>query len=480
MIDQSSLSFVVCRLLFGAVLLLAGTAYADNPPNIVFIIADDLGYTDLGVTGSDYYQTPYLDKLAKESLVFSAAYANCANCAPTRAALLSGMYAPRTGVYTVGSSERGKPSDRVLIPTPNKDTLAMEVVTIAEVLRAAGYTTAHMGKWHLGEGKDGGPTTQGFDINVAGHHGGHPKSYFSPYNNKYLKDGPKGEYLTQRLAREASFFIMSQKEKEKPFFLYLPLYTVHTPIQPHQAFLDHVKKLPKGKHHNNSEYAGMVMGMDHYIGWVLAAIEESGQADNTLVVFTSDNGGHGGVTDQHPLRGSKGMFYEGGIRVPLFVRYPGVTKAGQTCEEPVVLLDFFPTLAEIGGAELPTSQPTDGLSLLPLMRDPGESLNRNAVFFHFPCYLQGYAGGEGAEAQRPPWRATPCSAIRAGDWKLVEYFETGEVELFNLKADPGEQDDLSDKNKEKVEEMLGDLRAWRKLVDAPVPSEKNPKYKASK
>lgn len=458
-------------------LLLTCSALADERPNIVYIMADDLGYADLGVTGSDYYLTPNLDKLAGESMVFNAAYANCANCAPTRAALMSGMYAPRTGVYTVGNPDRGNASGRMLIPTPNKTKLDEEVVTMAEVLQDAGYTTAHMGKWHLGEGDDGGPTEQGFDINVAGHNGGSPKSYFSPYKNKYLEDGPKGEYLTDRLTREAASFIKQQKDSDKPFFLYLPLYNVHTPIQPIKAMAQAADAREKGKHHNNPKYAAMVEAMDQYLGRLLDELEVSGQADNTIVVFTSDNGGYGAVTDVHPLRGSKGMFYEGGIRVPLFVRYPGVTKAGSTSDEPVVLLDFYPTFAEAGKGKLPTTQPVDGESLLPLLRDPKASLERDAIYFHFPCYLQGYSGGEGAEAQRPPWRATPCSAIRMGDWKLVEYFETGEVELFNLKADPGERRDVSQPNGIMVTKLHSALKAWRKAVDAPVPTEKNPKYK---
>jgi arylsulfatase A-like enzyme len=452
-------------------------ASADDRPNIVFIMADDLGYADLGVTGSDYYRTPNLDQFASQSLAFNAAYANCANCAPTRAALMSGMYAPRTGVYTVGSSERGRANDRVLVPTQNNDTLALKVVTIAEVLQAAGYTTAHMGKWHLGAGDEGGPTSQGFDVNVAGNHAGHPKSYFSPYRNVDLEDGPRGEYLTDRLTREAAGFIEKQKGKDKPFFLYLPLYTVHTPIQPVKELADEAAAREKGEQHDHAKYAAMVEGMDRYVGRLLSAIETHGFSDNTIVVFTSDNGGHGGYTDQHPLRGSKGMFYEGGIRVPLFVRYPGVTIAGATCDEPVVLLDFFPTFTEIGKGKLPTTQPVDGESLLPLMRNPSESLGREAIYFHFPCYLQGYSGGEGAEAHRPPWRATPCSVIRAGDWKLIEYFETGEVELFNLAEDPSEQDDLSEQKPMIAAELRDKLRAWRVSVDAPVPTEENPKYK---
>ncbi|MEM9347694.1 MAG: sulfatase [Planctomycetota bacterium] len=459
-----------------AMLLIGWSADAAQRPNILFIIADDLGYADLGVTGSDYYLTPNLDKLASESMVFSAAYANCANCAPTRAALMSGMYAPRTGVYTVGNSDRGKASGRMLIPTKNKTELDTKFVTIAEVLKGAGYATASMGKWHLGEGESGGPEAHGFDLNIAGHHGGSPRSYFSPYRNKYLEDGPEGEYLTERLTREAADFIGEQKDAGKPFFLYLTLYNVHTPIQPYPEKLKSAEARPRGERHNNPKYASMVEAMDKYLGRLFEALETHGVSDNTIVIFTSDNGGHGTYTDQHPLRGSKGMLYEGGIRVPLIVKVPGVTKPGSSSKQPVVLLDFFPTLAEAGRGKLPTTQPVDGVSLMPVLRDPKAKLGREAIFFHFPAYLQGYSGGEGAEAQRPPWRATPCSVIRAGNWKLIEYFENGQVELFNLANDPGEQNDLSKNEVFRTLELKRMLKAWQEETNAPVPTEKNPKY----
>lgn len=467
----------VCLIVCFGLIDRSAHALLDERPNIVFIMADDLGYTDLGVTGSDYYLTPNLDKFASEAMVFNAAYANCANCAPTRAALMSGMYAPRTGVYTVGRSERGKASDRVLIPTTNNDTLAAEFVTVAEVLKQAGYTTAHIGKWHLGEGATG-PKGQGFDINIGGGHNGHPRSFFSPYKNVHIPNSSKGEYLTDRLTREAVDFIGKQKDANQPFFLYLPLYTVHTPIQPEKERVTTVEGRAKGKHHKNAKYAAMVEGMDHYIGRVLGALKEHSIADNTIVVFTSDNGGHGAYTDQHPLRGSKGMFYEGGIRVPLIVKVPGVTKAGSSSDEPVVLLDFYPTLAEVGRGKLPTTQPVDGVSLMPILKAPEASLDREAIFFHFPCYLQGYAGGERDEAHRAPWRATPCGVIRSGDWKLIEYFETGDIELFNLAKDPGEQNNLASRHPGKAKELMDMHTQWRVKTNAEVPKEANPEYKA--
>ena len=452
-------------------------APAADRPNIVYIMADDLGYTDLACYGSDYYQTPNLDRLAAQGMVFTDGYANCANCAPTRAALMSGMYAPRTGVYTVGNPARGKARDRVLVPTPNRDELATEVVTLAEVLKAAGYTTAHMGKWHLGDhGTPTGPLAQGFDINVAGSNRGHPASYFSPYKNPALEDGPDGEYLTDRITQDAIRFIAAHDGADAPFFLYLPLYTVHTPIQPHPDLLMRIRQRDKGEYHTHAEYAAMVEGMDLFVGRVLQAIEHRGLTDNTIVVFTSDNGGHGTYTDQHPLRGSKGMFYEGGVRVPLLVRWPGVTEPGSRCDEPVLLFDFYPTFTALAGGTLPTTQPVDGVDLGPLLHDAKATLNRDAIYFHFPAYLEGYAGGEGDEAHNPPWRATPCSVIRAGDWKLIEYFETGEVELFNLARDIGESDNLAQKRPEIAAQLREKLHAWQREVEAPVPTQGNPAY----
>ena len=456
-----------------AVVLSLGAA-ADDRPNIVFILADDLGWTDLAVTGSDYYLTPNLDKFAGQSLRFTNGYSNCANCAPTRAALMSGMYGPRTGIYTVGKSERGNTKDRLLIPTPNKTKLDPQVVTLAEVLRDAGYATAMTGKWHLGDGETG-PANQGFDYVPYYAHG--TRSFIAPYKTRGLPDdAPKGEYLTERLANEAIKFIKQQRGGDKPFFLYLPFFAVHTPINPLPELVEKAKQRTRGRYHHNPEYAAFVEGMDRSVGKVLDALDDMGLKDNTLVVFASDNGGYGPATDVYPLRGSKGIFYEGGIRVPLFVRYPGVTQAGATCDEPVMLFDFYPTLTQIAGGKLPTTQPVDGKSLVPLFKNPKQTLNRDAIYFHFPCYLQAYSGGM-EEAPDMLFRARPCSVIRAGDWKLIEYFETGKIELFNLRDDEGEGNDLAKAKPEKAQELLAKLRAWRESVNAPVPTERNPHYK---
>jgi len=456
-------------------LLVSYASHAADRPNIVFILADDLGLTDLACTGSDYYFTPNLDSFAAQSMMFVNGYSNCSNCAPTRAALMSGMYAPRTGVYTVSRSDRGAAKNRALIPATNKTELAPEIVTLAETLKGAGYTTAMVGKWHLGD-NECAPQNQGFEHVPFYAHG--TASFYAPYgkDKRLPQDAPEGEYLTDRVTREAIGFLKTQKDAEKPFFLYLPLFAVHTPINPQHDFMKKVSARQKGEHHTHSQYAGFVEGMDYYIGNVLHAIHELGMDDNTIVVFTSDNGGNGSVTDQHPLRGSKGMFYEGGIRVPLFVRYPGVTTPKAACFEPVMLMDFYPTFAQLAGAQLPKDQPIDGLSLLPLMKDPQARLERDAIYFHFPAYLELYPGKEMQEAHKQPWRATPCSVIRTRTHKLIEYFEDDSVELFDLTGVPDELKDISKEQPEIAKELLDKLKAWQQATNAPVPTERNPLY----
>jgi len=467
------LSLLISVCLFVSAGCPATAQHETPPPNIVFILADDLGYSDLSCYGSDYFQTPRLDDLAEQGVRFTDAYANCANCAPTRAALMSGQYAPRTGVYTVNTSARGPANQRRVIPTPNTTTLSADVVTLAEVIQSAGYTTCHIGKWHLGEGDTTGPQGQGFDINIAGNHRGHPSSYFSPYRNPDLADGPEGEYLTHRLTDEAIGFI--EGHRDAPFFLYLPYYTVHTPIQPYSDDLARLQAREPGEVHTNARYGAMVEGIDTQVGRILDALDEMGLAKNTIVVFMSDNGGKSPETDMLPLRGSKGMFYEGGIRVPLIVRWPGVAEAGSENATPVITLDFYPTLVAAAGGELPDATAIDGEDLGPILRDSGADLGRDAIYWHFPAYLNGYRGMV-EEGYRRGWRATPCSAIRSGDWKLIEYFEDGGVELFNLASDPGEAENIAEQSPEKAREMLGMLRAWQAEVDAPWQFEDNPDF----
>jgi len=457
----------------------AGRTAADTSrtPNFVFILIDDMGWRDVGFMGSRYYETPNIDRLAAQGMVFTDAYANAPNCAPTRACLLSGQYGPRHGVYTVGNSDRGSAAGRKLIPVANRTTLPTEIITLAEALRPAGYRSASMGKWHLGVDPDSGPVAQGFDVNVAGNHAGSPSSYFSPYRNKNLPDGPKGEYLTDRLTEEALAFI--EANRARPFFLYLPHYAVHTPIQAKQELVAKYKKKRPDGGQGNPEYAAMIESVDQGVGALLAKLDQLGLADNTVVVFFSDNGGVGGyrelgiaggeITSNRPLRGGKGMLYEGGIREPTIVRWPAKVKAGTRCATPVIGLDFYPTFLEIAGAEKKPGQILDGESLVPLLTGTG-TLKRDAIFWHFPAYLQ---GGKGT------WRTTPCGVIRSGGWKLIEFFEDNRLELYNLADDIGEAADLAEKMPEKAKELHDRLVAWRKAVNAPVPTEKNPQFDPS-
>jgi len=421
-------------------------------PNVILIVADDLGWKDVGFMGSEYYDTPNLDQLAKEGMVFTQAYASAANCAPSRACLMTGMYPTDHGIYTVGSSERGDSRTRRIVPASNLVTLPDQYYTMAEAFQDAGYSTCSIGKWHLGED----PRTQGFDNNVGGGTWGHPKSYVAPYRQPALV-APEGEYLTDRLTDEAKKFIRSNGQE--PFFLYLPYYAVHTPIQA-KAELEQ-KYLIKGGSgcQSNAAYAGMVENLDRCIGLLLREIHELGLDENTLVIFTSDNGGIREISCQDPLRAGKGSYYEGGIRVPLLVRWPGIIQPGIR-SEPVINLDFYPTIMEvIGSTEDLTGM--DGVSLWPLLSGKCNSINERALFFHFPIYLQAYkAGFDGG--RDPLFRTRPGSVIIEGEWKLHYYYEDGGVELYNLSEDPGEKSNLSDINSEKRTYLLGKLNDWLK------------------
>ncbi|MCH7689218.1 MAG: sulfatase [Planctomycetes bacterium] len=462
----------VSSCLFG--LVAGSTTLEAAKPNIVFILADDLGWTDLGCFGSKYYETPNIDRLAQQGMRFTSAYSNGPNCAPTRACLMSGRYTPRHGIYTVGTGTRGKEQFRKMIPVENKTVLSTNVVTIAERLQAAGYTTAHMGKWHLGNPPQAGPNEQGFDLNVAGDRRGSPPTYFSPYRNTYLEDGPKGEYLTDRLTDEAVKFIGTKREK--PFFLYLAHYAVHTPIQAKKSLIDKYKKKDPSEGHSNPTYAAMIHSLDESVGRILDKLDELKLAENTVVIFTSDNGGLGGyhalnlftrdVTSNAPLKGGKGMLYEGGIRVSTIVRWPGVTKPGTLCNEPIVTLDFYPTLMELAGIESKPADQLDGLSIVGLLKSGGDGrLKREALYWHFPGYLQ-------ANQNRGTWRTTPGGIVRQGDYKLIEFFEEGRLELYNLKDDLSERHNLTRKMPEKTRELHRLLAAWRKSVNAPMPKRK--------
>lgn len=470
----SRLPLIVAALLVMVCLVVTTErAHAARKPNIVFIFIDDMGWTDVGYmydklgAKKRYYETPNIDKLAKSSMVFMSGYAAAPNCAPSRASLMSGQYTPRHGVFTVGDPRRGNHPFRKLEPIENKTVLDDKFITMAEALKTNGYVTATMGKWHLGAD----PTTQGFDVNIAGKQWGSPSGggYHSPLNYPNLVVKEKGKYLTDLIAEQATKFI--ETNKDKPFFLYLTHYSVHTPIQGRKDLTAHFQKKDKTPHHNNAQYAAMVRSVDMSVGKVLDKLDELKLTDNTLVVFTSDNGGHSGATSNHPLRGAKGMLYEGGIREPFIVRWPGVTQAGSVCDEPVINLDLYPTFLEVTGTKQPKGYTLDGKSLAPVLKDPKAKLDRDAIFWHFPAFLQGKGDPHGG-----PFRTTPAGAIRMGDYKLIEWFETGRLELYNLAKDLSEKNDLSKAEPDKLKELHARMKQWRKAVNAPIPSKPNPKY----
>ena len=449
---------IVFLLATASMLWVAGCSTSTSTvPNIVLIVADDLGWMDVGFMGSEYYETPNLDQLAGEGMVFQTAYAAAANCAPSRASLMTGLYTPRHGILTVGSSQRGDERTRRIIPEENRTVLESHHYTLAESLKDAGYTTCHIGKWHLGED----PRTQGMDYNVGGNVWGSPGSYFAPFRRPDL-EAPEGEYLTDRLTSEALQFM--QDHQEDPFFLYLPYYAVHTPIQSKKALEQkYLARGPEGCQ-GNAAYAGMVENLDQNIGLLLDRIRELGIEKNTLVIFTSDNGGIREISCQDPLRAGKGSYYEGGIRVPLVIRWPGKIKASSWCDEPVINLDFYPTLNEITGSSA-GAESLDGLSLWPLLKGDTHTLPERSLYFHFPIYLQAYSPRHD-DGRDPLFRTRPGSVIRKGSHKLHYYYEDKAVELYNLSADPGEQNDLSTKHPELANELWSELSEWLLDCDA--------------
>lgn len=451
-------------------------------PNIVFMLADDLGWRDLGCYGSTFYETPNLDRLAAQGTRCMEAYAACPVCSPTRASLLTGQYPPRTGVtdYIGAPQPEQWQHNTRLLPAPYAEHLALDKVTLAEVLKAQGYATGFFGKWHLG-GPRFFPEHQGFDVNIAGCGMGHPETYFSPYHIPTLTDGPPGEHLPDRLAREACHFI--EAHQTQPFLTYLAFYDVHTPLMARedlrQKYLAKKQRLglkARWGHEGASTvrltqdhavYASMVEAMDQAAGKVLAKLDELGLADNTIVIFTSDNGGlatsEGWPTANVPLRGGKGWLYEGGIREPLLVRWPGVTLAGSTCATPMTSPDFYPTLLAAAGATLPPQQVCDGINLKPLLQ--GNAAPERALCWHYPHY--GNQGG------------APGAALRRGDWKLIEWFEDNRIELYDLARDVGETHDLAAQEPARAQQLRAELHLWQKQVGAQLPTP-NPRYDAAR
>lgn len=447
-------------------------------PNVVVMVADDLGWTDLGCYGSTFYDTPHLDGLAARGLRFTQAYATCPVCSPTRASIVTGKFPARLATTDWFGApqpdavpEHPRMRSLPLLPAPYLDHLPLEEVTIAEAFREGGYRTFFGGKWHLG-GEGYLPEDQGFDVNRGGNHRGGPPSYFSPYKNPQLADGPEGEHLPDRLASELLSF--AGAEPDRPFFALLPFYSVHTPLQGRP---DLVKKYEdRGKSRltawgregerevrlvqNHAVYGAMVEAMDEAVGKILKGLEALGLGDDTIVVFTSDNGGlstsEGHPTSNLPLRAGKGWLYEGGIRVPLILQGPGLTRGGSVVPAPVCSADLYPTLLDLAGLPLRPEQHLDGVSLRGVCAGD-EATNRDVLYWHYPHY--GNQGG------------SPGAAIREGDWKLIVHFEARPAELYNLRDDPGETHDRAGEAPERVAALRARLSAWQAAVGARFPTD---------
>lgn len=449
-------------------------AESSAPTNIVYLNADDLGWADLGVMGSAYYETPNLDRLARQGMLFTDAYAAAANCAPSRAVVYTGQYTPRHGVHTVGDPARGDVRFRRLIPAESIQHIREDNTTFVSLLKDRGYATWHIGKWHVSEN----PLKHGFDVNIGGSGQGNPGSqgYLSPYNSIHnLPDGPDGEQLTFRLTNEA-IRLLRNHDTEQPFFLSMQYYVPHLPLQALPEVVAKYEEKAPNAAHSNPIYAAMIDHLDVNVGRLMDALEEIGVAENTLVLFTSDNGGIHGVSRQWPLRGEKGSYYEGGIRVPLIVRWPGRVRPGSRSTTPVSGVDFFPTFLEVAGVDLPEDKLLDGLSFVSRLKEDGD-LPERALFWHFPSYLQAYWNGN-VETRDPLFRTRPGSVVRMGKWKLHEYFEDGGVELYDLEKDIGERVNLVNLLPKKAAQMHTILKDWREKSGAPVPSEPNPNFDA--
>lgn len=452
-------------------------------PNIIFIMADDLGWKDVGYAGADFFETPNIDRLAGEGMVFESAYTCGPNCSPTRASLMSGTYTPRHHIYTPGGRSKGNPRYmKLLVPAVDRKdkTLAMKAdeqfevtndldpkfVCIPEVLKASGYTTARFGKWHLGN------DVQGFDESSADGQGGPNGSFYGNID------------VAERLTDRSLKFI--EANRARPFFLYLCHWDVHVPHHARQAIIKKYRskldKIPMDQRRNfNPTYAAMIEAVDTSVGRVVAKVDELGIGEKTLIVFISDNGGLQVVSQLDPLRGGKGSLYEGGIRVPAAMRWTGTIEPGSTCDTPITSVDFLPTFARLARAPLPTTQPVDGVDIVPLML--GQPIPARAIFWHYPLYLATTWGGmvttQLNNGRTYNWRGVPATAMRRADYKLIEFLEDHSVELYNLKDDPSEQNNLAESSPAIARTMRDELEAWQKETHAPIPITLNPEYDLS-
>ena len=478
------LKFGLICFLFLSTCFQAETGVAGEPaerldsPNILLVFLDDFGWKDTSYMGSDFYETPHIDKLAAGGMVFTDAYSCSANCAPARASLLSGQYTPRHQIYNVGTTPRGKAAHRRLEHIPGVRTLDPKIKTWAHQLQEAGYQTATMGQWHLSDD----PIPYGFNVNIGGtHSGGPPKGYYPPHGNApNLENAPADEYVTDRLSDEACKFITTNKDK--PWMLYLTHFAVHTPIQPKRELVAKYEAKAAGKLHDNVKMATMIQAVDDGVGEIVATLDRLGIRDNTVIMFYSDNGGYGPATDMDPLKGYKGTYYEGGIRVPFFVNWNGVVKPNTKSEEPIIGVDIYPTLCEIANAKLPANQAGDGVSLVPLFKGEKTNLNQNGqprpLHWHFPAYLQSYS--QVYDEQRDSlFRSRPCSVIRKGKWKLIQYFESGDLELFDLSNDLAESTNLAKSNPDLTDKLFVEMKSWQAQTNAAIPKAANPKFDAA-
>lgn len=447
--------------------LLAACASSPGPevparrPNVVLVLVDDLGYFDLGCYGNPAVRTPRIDGFSQQAVRFTDGYAAAPVCSPTRASIMTGKSPARVRITNhAPDQERFRPDDAVLAPAFMHDRLPLEEVTLANHLSAAGYDTAFMGKWHLApqrvpDAHEWYPDRRGFDVNLGGNGDGGPGHFFAPYRFPNLESREEGEYLPYRIGEEAVAFLEAQAEDEDPFFLALAHYTVHWPIEAPEALVKEYAARGVQPGVKMPEYAAMTEALDQVFGRVLDALEQTGLAEDTLVIFTSDNGALLSVADLGPLRKAKGYLYEGGIRVPFMVRWPGVTEPGRVDATPILSTDLFPTILTACGVPLPDDYCGDGADLVPLLG--GGSLDRAAIHFHYPNYAFHRSNRLGG-------------AIRAGRYKLIERFDDGSLELFDLEEDLGEQHNLAADQPALAEDLRRQLVAWRAEVDAAMPT----------
>jgi len=431
------------RILIALLLFLTTVQGADRPLNFIVMLVDDMGATDLGCTGSTFYKTPHIDQLAKDGMLFTRAFSACTVCSPTRAALLTGKYPARLHI-TDWIAGHARPHAKLLPPDWCKELPAAET-TLAEMLKTKGYATGMFGKWHLGNEP---PTAHGFDVNLGGYHRGQPETWFSPYKNPALTDGPAGEFLTERLTSEVEGFMTGNRER--PFFVYLPMYAVHTPPGGKKDVIAKYKAaLQPDNLQRNPVYASMVESVDDSVGRLRAKAEELGIAERTVFIFTSDNGGLLPITSNLQLRAGKGSAYEGGVRVPLIIHWPGLTKPDTQCGTEVITMDICATVAAASGL----APHADGIDLRPLLS--GGKIPDRPLFWHYPHY---HPGG-----------ATPYSAVLYQDWRLIRFHETGREELYDVFSDKMEKSDLAATNKERRTELSALLDTWLKETGAQMP-----------